>query len=455
MNKKFQGKIDLWIGIEILFAFFFGILAIVGFWLFTGNITVEYGENTFTIVASYWPDKEIAYDDITNIEYADQKVKGSRVSGFASFRLLMGNFKNSTYGNYTRYTYADCDAGVVLTVDARKVVLSGKGPESTREIYEELLERCGKEEFSISTNYDEDMQIYEISCEGTATKLYIKGEALNAEAEWKLQDVNSGVYHTKTEDGIYDTYGDVSCLIATYTMDGLGNLQIYFNYDAEGKVNILDLQMNAKKILKTNPDHLIAEIPEKNLWIYYDEWRDGRYHGIFIQKQVGEQTAGYSYDWEFDAYAADYNYFPEISLLHNKEHLLLHFTQGTGTGLFQTEAHILDLNTMKEITIQSPEEFLAEAIVPLDKNVETGELSFTHQGQFVSEVIPSDILAQENYTIGYGGWFQYGVEEDTLVYTTALQFGPIHYFGDLTLNYAWKDGQYQVESTAYQSMGAY
>lgn len=53
----------------------------------------------------------------------------------------MGNFRNNKYGNYTRYTYTGCEAYVELTVDGKKIVLNGADKESTRAIYEALLER--------------------------------------------------------------------------------------------------------------------------------------------------------------------------------------------------------------------------------------------------------------------------------------------------------------------------
>lgn len=110
--------------------------------LFTGNIRIEYEDTSFTIQGSYWSDLTIDYDEIESMEYRDEKIDGSRTGGFGSPRLLMGNFKNSEFGNYTRYTYTNCEAGVVLTINRRKVVISGKDEESTREIYDELVIRC-------------------------------------------------------------------------------------------------------------------------------------------------------------------------------------------------------------------------------------------------------------------------------------------------------------------------
>ncbi len=119
------------------------VLVIVGVVLCTGNIETEFQEESFVIKANYWYDKEIEYDEVQSIEFRDEEISGSRVAGFGSLRLLLGDFNNKELGNYTRYTYANCDAGIILMVNDREVVLSGKDKESTFEIYQELQLRCG------------------------------------------------------------------------------------------------------------------------------------------------------------------------------------------------------------------------------------------------------------------------------------------------------------------------
>ena len=115
------------------------ILAAVAILLFSGNIEIHYDEESFTIEADYWHDKTIEYADIADIEYREKDSSGSRTNGFGSSRLLMGTFHNSEFGSYTRYSYTKCDSGVVVKYEDKILVLSGKDEESTKEIYNELL----------------------------------------------------------------------------------------------------------------------------------------------------------------------------------------------------------------------------------------------------------------------------------------------------------------------------
>lgn len=111
--------------------------------LFTGSITPEYGESSVLFRASYWKDLTLRYEDITAIEYRNENVPGSRVGGLGSFRLLLGSFRSEEFGSYTRYTYTDCDACVVLTHRGSTVVLSGNDAAATLAIYDTLRQRAG------------------------------------------------------------------------------------------------------------------------------------------------------------------------------------------------------------------------------------------------------------------------------------------------------------------------
>lgn len=116
-------------------------LVFVGLLTYTGDINVNYKDDSFTIEASFWSDLTVDYDAIESIEYREYDDPGSRTNGLGGAKLLAGAFRNEEFGNYTRYSYVGCDACVVLSVDGKTLVINGADSESTRNIYDELIAR--------------------------------------------------------------------------------------------------------------------------------------------------------------------------------------------------------------------------------------------------------------------------------------------------------------------------
>ncbi len=117
------------------------VVLLFGFIAFTGDVSLEYGEDAFTVRATYFDDATIAYDDIESIEYRENDMPGMRTFGYASPRLLMGAFQNDEFGNYTRYSYTACDDAVILTVNGKKIVINAKTEVETKLIYDTLTEK--------------------------------------------------------------------------------------------------------------------------------------------------------------------------------------------------------------------------------------------------------------------------------------------------------------------------
>ncbi|MDD5884039.1 MAG: PH domain-containing protein, partial [Firmicutes bacterium] len=109
--------------------------------LFAGSVETTFSDDSFTIKASFYDDLTVAYDRVESVEYRDGNVPGSRVFGVGSFRLLLGTFENEEFGNYTRYTYYKPEACVVLKVNGKTLVLSGRDAAETQSIYQQLLDK--------------------------------------------------------------------------------------------------------------------------------------------------------------------------------------------------------------------------------------------------------------------------------------------------------------------------
>ncbi len=108
---------------------------------FTGDIAVECGDDSFTVQADYYEDLTLRYGDITSVEYRDTDVPGTRVYGFGTPHLLLGWFNSEEFGDYTRYSYGNSSAFVVIGVNGKTAVIGLRTAEETKAFYGELMSR--------------------------------------------------------------------------------------------------------------------------------------------------------------------------------------------------------------------------------------------------------------------------------------------------------------------------
>ena len=133
-----SGKIS--VGVLI---FMTAVLVFVSVMLFTGSLNYQFGDDSFTVKASFYDDLTVTYSSIDSVEYREGNIDGSRVFGVGSFRLLAGTFENQEFGAYTRYTYYRPEACVVLRNQDKTLVLSDTDAESTKALYDTLLAKTG------------------------------------------------------------------------------------------------------------------------------------------------------------------------------------------------------------------------------------------------------------------------------------------------------------------------
>ena len=129
-----KGKAITLIAVAILFV-------VVGILMFTGKVTISYGDDSFTVDASLCNALTVDYDSITSVEYRKDFDFGSRTYGVGSAKILAGNFTNDEFGNYILYSYTKSDAVVIIKSDKKTLVIGGIDENATKEIYETLLSK--------------------------------------------------------------------------------------------------------------------------------------------------------------------------------------------------------------------------------------------------------------------------------------------------------------------------
>ncbi len=122
-----------------------GSLIVVGvvIMMFVGSITFTLGETSLEVDTTYGGGMTLDYEDIESVEYVEGEISGMRVSGFASGKLLYGWFKNDELGSYTRYTYTDAEATLIIRTADGIIVIADETAEATKALYDSLLEKVG------------------------------------------------------------------------------------------------------------------------------------------------------------------------------------------------------------------------------------------------------------------------------------------------------------------------
>lgn len=132
--------------------------------------------------------------------------------------------------------------------------------------------------FPISVSYGSEKNTIVISCEGSDKQILYDVTAHYQSMNDAYEESNLYVEGDAFGDigGIWDVYRGFwkskNCLIATHGIQGpfgnadiLGELDVYFNYDKEGKINILNIDFRSAdaEILEENTEPTGEEIPER------------------------------------------------------------------------------------------------------------------------------------------------------------------------------------------------
>ncbi len=117
------------------------LFAMLGVFLFTGDVEVTFGQDAMTADATYWSSVTVPYDAIDSVEYREQFDAGSRINGYGGARLAAGTFRNDEFGTYTLYACANTDGAVVIQSKGRVLVIRSETDESTKAICDTLLQK--------------------------------------------------------------------------------------------------------------------------------------------------------------------------------------------------------------------------------------------------------------------------------------------------------------------------
>ena len=116
------------------------ILMFVAWMMTIGNISATLDDDSLSIDATLMHE-DVDYGDITYVEIRTDMDYGDRVGGLGNSKVLTGNFRNDEFGKYRLAVWKDVNGCIVVHTTGKTVVFNLESMDTTRAIYEDLLER--------------------------------------------------------------------------------------------------------------------------------------------------------------------------------------------------------------------------------------------------------------------------------------------------------------------------
>jgi hypothetical protein len=131
MRKMKSNLISVIIILPLFFGFFFFI-----------ESKVTFNEDSFKVSCPLAANETVLYSEVASVTLKDASNLGERKVGFNIKKIASGTYTSSVYGEYTRSTYEESEAVIVVwKTDGKYLIFSGKTTEATQELWTTL---CAK-----------------------------------------------------------------------------------------------------------------------------------------------------------------------------------------------------------------------------------------------------------------------------------------------------------------------
>jgi hypothetical protein len=180
---------------------------------------------------------------------------------------------------------------------------------------------------------------------------------------------------------------------------------------------------------------LIISNPAKGVFVYGKKLDSQPY---FEQVLIKTKTAEKLFNWK----ASTKN--PRLMFANitgsGVEYEVIIFVTGYGTGLLDSEIHVLDSTLTKEIPVEKPE-VAAQRLIK--SRIEGQEIVFSAGGKEyrVSPRVGSGGISQEYRNLQYGSVVNYNVANNKIYATVSVQTNPSYFLGEFTLVYSYLGGK--------------
>lgn len=131
-----------------------------------------------------------------------------------------------------------------------------------------------------------------------------------------------------------------------------------------------------------------------------------------------------------------------------QKELIIILTTGYGTGVYISEAHVIDPETLIEVYVDNPNIVVLKNV---KTNITENEIEIS-TGDKKTVINKDKLNVEPGYkisAIGFGGICSFDVVENKLIVTMHGQISPACFIGTLTITYEFKDNMYQAANIEF------
>lgn len=197
-----------------------------------------------------------------------------------------------------------------------------------------------------------------------------------------------------------------------------------------GKVNWND----ADKTVDIEIPHAIASNPHSKVYLYPFECSKALIKG-FILESNGQRKY---FDW---INIAKPGWEPQLECLDidndQKDEIVIILTEAEGTGLLLSQIHILDIDTLQEIPVENPLNYINKQVhTSITKILNELEIS-VKIGEKESYLCKRELPGSANENIYFGSIIKFELEDQNLCCSVPGAYSPAGFVGDFRIYYVY------------------
>jgi hypothetical protein len=187
---------------------------------------------------------------------------------------------------------------------------------------------------------------------------------------------------------------------------------------------------------------LITSKPEKGVYVYGKIGQSRTYFNeVLVKTPQGQKT----FKWK----ASTKNPGLWVADVEGKgvDDVVMVFITAYGTGLYESEIHVLDMGLIREIPIEDPR-LAAKGLIT--SRVQGQQIIFTAGGKEYRAGLGGASGADYKNPL-YGSVVIYNLENNRIIATVTVQNNALSFIGEFTLTYSYKNGRLVPQVTGFKA----